>query len=251
MTPEMFILEAIDPQSIVVINLDRRPDRWERMLASWHPEVATRFFLFPATDGRLVATTDFENYRNGRDLRPEQAAAEFACRDSWIRAVEQFGPSLYFEDDARPGDPWPYGLPSDSAGLVCLGGNLWRKSLEPGWRSAHLGTSGSHAIWIRTDRAAQALLDAWRSDAGQIEPVDVSWVPALERIESTIAVPQMAHQIDLVTDVQMGRVFHPGEITPFDPWCSLEGGIRRVRRSESWKRYGYFEPEISSRALSR
>ncbi|MGE3797818.1 MAG: hypothetical protein AB7G88_08245 [Thermomicrobiales bacterium] len=250
-SPDMFILEVVDPPEIVVINLDRRPDRWAAMQESWHPEVAKRFVRFSATDGRLLAPHDVEPHQTANKLNVEKAAAEVACRQSWIRAVEEFGPALYFEDDARPGDLWPYGLPPDDATLVLLGGFLWRKTRRPGWCPAWYGASGAHAVWLRTDRAAKSLVRAWQSDDRRFEPIDISWSTALIRSRAVIAVPQMVLQVDLGTDIQIGRTFHRGESSPFDPWCSLEGGLQQVRRSNSWIHYGYDDPEIVSRAPSK
>ena len=253
MSPDMFILDVINPQSIVVINLDRRPDRWAAMQQAWHPEVVQRFVRFVAVDGRLLAPHDYDAslYQVANNVSFEKATAEVACRQSWIEAVKQFGPALYFEDDARAGDPWPYGLPPDSADLVLLGGFLWRKTLQPGWRSAWQGASAGHAIWIRNEQAVEALLQAWQSDEGRFQPPDVSWSTALIQSHAVIAVPQMVPQADLGTDIQMGRIFHPDESIPFDPWCSLEGGARRVQKSSSWKEFGIYNPAIFSIAPSK
>ena len=148
-TPEIFILEVIDPQLIIVINLDRRPDRWAAMQQAWNPEVVQRFVRFTAVDGRLLAPHDDDVglYQAANNMSFEKAAAEVACRQSWIEAVKQFGPALYFEDDARAGDPWPYGLSQILPIWSCSEGSFGAKrfnraGVQPGGEPAPVMESG-------------------------------------------------------------------------------------------------------------
>ncbi len=223
--PTAFILEVIDPKSIVVINLDRRPERWQSLLEAWPADVAARFERFSATDGRTLAAEHIDAYGNARNISAERAAGEMGCRESYVRAVREHGPALYFEDDARPSEPWSYGMPPDDAELVLLGGELWSRTDQPGWTAVDRGVNGTHAIWIRTHRAADVLLHAWQSTTNWSHPIDYSWRAALRACGTVVAVPQIVRQADLESDVQIGR---QGWARPVlsEPWCSLRGGER-------------------------
>jgi hypothetical protein len=230
LTPEQFILEVVDPDEIVVINLDRRPDRWEAMHEAWPPEVASRFVRFLATDGQLVPVAEAEANIHGRPISLERSAGEIGCRNSWIRAVEQHGPALYLEDDARPCELWPYGPPPDNAGVVLLGGNLGNKVSEPGWAAILGGVWGAHAVWIRTQPAAGSLVQAWRNPVGTQRSLDLAWRIPLRQAHAVIAVPQIVIQVDTGSDIDKGRVFAPEEDTAYWPWCSLKGDRERRQR---------------------
>lgn len=224
--PHHFILTTIAPERIVVINLDRRPDRWNAFLAAWQPNLASRCLRFPATDGQNLSGERVDAYAAARRFPAERAAAEIACRDSWYRAVTEHGPGLYFEDDARPCAPWSFGPPPNDAEIVLLGGHLWAKASEPGWASTGNGLNGSHALWIRTQRAADALVASWNISSNPTMPVDYVWGSALKSCHAVVAVPQIVCQADLGTDVQIGRTFprHGPPLT--HPWCSLQAGER-------------------------
>jgi len=224
-TPEQFILEVIDPERIVVINLDRRPDRWSAMQEVWTPEVGRRLTRFSATDGQLLPTGSVEDNRSGRDLPFERVAGEIGCRESWMNAVEQHGPGLYFEDDARPCQLWSYGPPPDDAEVVLLGGNLWpQKVAKPGWATIGHGVFGGQAVWLRPPTAADDLIQAWRPPSGPARSIDAAWTRPLKRANAVVAVPQIVYQVDIGTDVQMGRVDEPGGGSSYEPWCSMVGG---------------------------
>lgn len=225
LTPDLFILEVIDPEQIIVINLDRRPDRWIAMQETWAPDIVQRFTRFSAVDGQILPADRVEENRSGRDLSFERIAGELGCRESWIGAVEQFGPGLYFEDDARSCELWSYGPPADDAGVVLLGGNLWpQKVADPGWATVRSSVFGGHAVWIRTQSAADSLVHAWRRPAGPARSIDVAWTRPLKQANAVVAVPQIVFQVDIGTDVQMGRYDEPGGASSYDPWCSLQGG---------------------------
>ena len=220
--PSIFILEVVATEKIVVINLDRRPDRWDAIRHARHPAVTERFVRFAATDGQALPIALVESYRWNRKLPIERAAGELGCRDSWFRAVAEHGPGLYFEDDAVPGAPWPFGEPPDSAEIVLPGGELWKRTREPGWTVAAPGANGSHALWIRTDRAAAELCSVWQPDGRHQGPVDLAWGPVLQARRAVVAVPQIVCQASPDTDVQFGRTFINGH-SLIDPWCSLPG----------------------------
>jgi hypothetical protein len=223
--PEQFILDVIAPQRIVVINLDRRPDRWEALIKAWDPEVAGRFVRFSAIDGRTLPASEVEAHRRGRDFPYDRIAGEAGCRISWANAVEQFGPGLYFEDDARPCEIWSHGPPPDDAGVVLLGGNLWpQKTSRPGWATIGQNVFGGHGVWIRTEAAARSLVRAWRMPANIGRPIDASWTQPLRRANTVVAVPQIVYQVDIGTDVQIGRHDEPGGSSSYEPWCSMAGG---------------------------
>jgi hypothetical protein len=226
--PEAFVLEVVAPERIVVINLDRRPDRWKAIRAAWPPEIASRFVRFAAIDGLRLPRERVDAYRRTRMVSPRRAAGELGCRDSWMRAVERHGPGLYFEDDARACLPWSYGLPPQDAHIVLLGGDAVQKVADPGWSRIRRGAWGTHAVWIRTDHAAELLVETWRAEATAHVPVDQAWEPVLLQTGAVIAVPQVVYQADIRTDVQVGRQLHPADTTPFDPWCSLDSADRRA-----------------------
>ena len=227
--PAAFILGVVAPESIVVINLDRRPDRWDALLEAWPTSITERFVRVAAIDGQDLPRERVEEYLQSRQAHSipfERAAGELGCRDSWIRAVSEYGPGLYFEDDARSCAAWSFGRPPNSAEIVLLGGELWSRTDKPGWFAIDRGTNGTHAIWIRTQRAADLLLVAWQDPRNRHAPVDLAWRSALATSEAVVAVPQIVCQADLSTDVQIGRVFRPGQATLVQPWCSLVGGER-------------------------
>jgi len=223
-TPDQFILEVIDPERIVVINLDRRPGRWAAMHEVWTPEVAIRFTRFSATDGQLVSADEASANVYGRPISLERSAGEIGCRDSWIRAVEQHGPALYLEDDARPCQLWSFGPPPGDAEVVLLGGHLGSKVADPGWAAIRSGIWGAHAVWIRTQQAAAALIHAWRHPVGAERSLDLAWKRPLRLARAVVAVPQIVIQIDTGSDIERGRVFGLNDITAYLPWCSLKGG---------------------------
>jgi hypothetical protein len=229
LTPEQFILEVVAPERIIVINLDRRPDRWAALQEAWEPEIARRFARFAATDGQLIPAAEAAANIHGRPISLERSAGEIGCRDSWIRAVEQHGPALYLEDDARPCELWSYGPPPEDAEVVLLGGNLGRKVSEPGWAMIRSGVWGGHAVWIRTQTAADALVHAWRNPVGGHRSLDVAWNRPLRQARAVVAVPQIVIQVDTGSDIEKGRKFAPEEDTAYWPWCSLQGDQARRR----------------------
>lgn len=220
--PSTFILDVVRPPIVVVINLDRRPERWRTVQAAWHPDLASRFVRFSATDGREMPADRVTVYMERRRVSIDRAAGELGCLDSWIRAVSEHGAGLYLEDDACPCAPWACGPPPDDAEIVLLGGQLWEPTSEPGWISAGKGVNGTQAVWIRTQRAADELLASWQPHNEATGPVDFVWRSALSTCRTVLAVPQIVCQIDLDTDVQIGRVFGPWETTLVQPWCSLK-----------------------------
>ncbi len=219
--PQVFVLELAAPEKIVVINLDRRPERWQAMLDTWQPELAGRFVRFSATDGQLLPEPLVRRYAERRKVPFERAAGELGCRESWFRAVSEHGPGLYFEDDARPCAPWAFGPPPDSPEIVLLGGDLWTKAPEPGWLPPGKGLNGTHATWIRTQRAADELMAVWHADAYRKGPVDFAWTRVLSKVDTVVAVPQIVCQADTGTDVQIGRRRDRNQLALMQPWCSL------------------------------
>ena len=103
------------------------------------------------------------------------------------------------------------------------------KSGHSGWIPVESGVNGTHAIWIRTQHAANLLVDAWQMPKNANAPVDLAWRSALLSSQAVIAVPQIVRQTDLGTDVQIGRFFPGGKITLSDPWCSLTNEARSTR----------------------
>ncbi|MEZ4499121.1 MAG: hypothetical protein R2839_03450 [Thermomicrobiales bacterium] len=75
----------------------------------------------------------------------------------------------------------PYGSPPDDAEIVLLGGELWHKTTKPGWISAASGVNGTHAVWVRTARAAAELLAVWQNETRHSGPPDFVWNSALRR----------------------------------------------------------------------
>jgi hypothetical protein len=221
--PEQFILDVIAPERIVVVNLDRRPDRWEAMLEAWTWEISRRFTRFSATDGQSAMPDAVRDYCAEHGLQLERCGGDFGARDSWIRAVEHYGPGLYFEDDAHPSQSWAYGLPPNDAEVVLIGGGLTVKVAEPGWGHIHHKVWGTHAFWLRTQRAADALVHAWRHPEGPCQPVDDAWNQTLKAVNAVVAVPQMVVQFDLRSDIQPDRRLGPHDTSLFQPWCSLQG----------------------------
>jgi hypothetical protein len=227
-TPEQFILDVIDPDEIIVINLDRRPDRWAGMQEAWDPEIARRFIRFPAVDGQFLLTDHVREYCAANGASLERCGGDIGCRESWMRAVERYGPGLYFEDDARPCELWPHGLPPDQAEVVLLGGGLTSKASEPGWEPLRLNVWGTHAFWVRTQAAADALIQAWRTPQHLCQTADDAWTVPLQVAQAVVAVPQIVFQINLGSDILKNRQFGPNDLSLYHPWCSLEG--RKPRR---------------------
>jgi hypothetical protein len=223
LTPEQFILDVIDPEEIVVINLDRRPDRWESMQEAWPPEIVRRFTRFSAVDGQLQLTDQDRAHLAASGVSHERCGGDIGCRESWRRAVERYGPGLYFEDDARPCQLWPHGLPPDQAEVVLLGGGLTSKASEPGWEPVRQNAWGMHAFWVRTPAAAGALVQAWSNPAHLCQPADDVWTAVLHRARAVVAVPQIVFQVNLGSDILKNRKFGPNDLSLYHPWCSLEG----------------------------
>lgn len=219
--PVSFLLDVVAPPSIVVINLDRRPQRWQALQQAWPAAVSQHFARLAATDGQSLPNDRIEAYRKTRAVPSERAAGELGCCDSWLRAIRKHGPALYFEDDARPCDPWPYGSPPDDAEIVLLGGELWHKTTKPGWISAASGVNGTHAVWVRTARAAAELLAVWQNETRRSGPVDFVWNSALRRCNAVVAAPQIICQANLGTDVQFGVGDRPGGPPLTRARCSL------------------------------
>lgn len=223
-TPEIFILEIIAPERIIVINLDRRSDRWTAMQESWAPDIVQRFTRFSATDGQLVSVAHAEANLHGRDISLERSAGEFGCRESWIRAVEPYGPGLYFEDDARPCQHWSYGPLPDEAEVVLLGGNRRQRVANPGWAPIRSIVWGAQAVWIRTQKAADSLIHAWRNPVDPHWSHDVASLQPLREAKAVLAVPQIVIQVLIDSDIDKGRIFRPDDVSVYRPWCSLKGG---------------------------
>jgi hypothetical protein len=230
--PEQFILDVIAPERIVVNNLDRRPDRWESLLAAWTREIAQRFVRFPATDGQSAMPDSMRAYCAEHGLQIERCSGDFGARDSWMRAVERYGPGLYFEDDARPSQSWAYGLPPPDAEVVLIGGGLTMRVTEPGWGMIQHKVWGAHAFWVRTQHAADALVHAWRNPESPCQPIDDAWNHALKALNAVVAVPQMVVQIDLGSDIQPARRLGPFDTSLFQPWCSLQADRRGKARKQ-------------------
>jgi hypothetical protein len=225
-TPEQFILDVVDPERIVVLNLDRRPDRWRAMQETWAPEITRRFIRFSAVDGHLQPSDHIREYCAANGVSFEQCCGVIGCRESWLRAVERYGTGLYFEDDARPCELWSYGPPPDDAGVVLLGGGLTRKVSEPGWSPVRLKVWGRHAFWVRTRNASEALVQAWRNPESPCQPGDDLWTLPLQQMKAAVAVPQIVFQADLDSDIPR-RTMRQNPTSLFHPWCSLRGGRTR------------------------
>jgi len=89
-------MRLLDLNEVVVINLDRREDRWERFLTRWE---ATGLMIpvrrFSAVDGHL--TNPPEHFRGSRVAR----RGEWGCRASHMGVLDSLtGPTLVLEDDA-------------------------------------------------------------------------------------------------------------------------------------------------------
>lgn len=99
---------------MLVINLDRRPDRWERFQAAWKgllpEELVTRF---PAVDGRLLEGAFAPPwFRGGK--RDAVWAGRAGCTLSHAGAMrlarsKGWKRTLVMEDDAEPTAYWPLG----------------------------------------------------------------------------------------------------------------------------------------------
>jgi hypothetical protein len=222
-TPEQFILDVVDPERIVVLNLDRRPDRWAAMQEAWDPEITRRFIRFPAVDGHLLPTSYLRANGASDGVPLKLCRGAIGCRESWLRAVGHYGPGLYFEDDARPCQLWQHGLPPDHAGVVLLGGGLTSKASEPGWEPVRMNVWGTHAFWVRTQAAADALVQAWRNPESLCQPADDTWTLPLQLARAVAAVPQIVFQVNLDSDILKNRQFGPNDLSLYHPWCSLKG----------------------------
>lgn len=218
------ILERIDPAisfaagssagacaasvNIYVINLDRSPQRWERL----HGQ-AGRFGLnvirIAAVDGATVPESDWVGfdprqfmYHNGRKSLP----GEYGCYRSHMMALQRFVESgdeagLIIEDDL---DLNPQLIPRALAALKAVPGaglvklvSHRRTAFRPASRTTENdvigrclhGPQGSAACYAVTRRAAQALLIA-------LKPMQLPYDVALERGWAT-GVETFSTQTDL------------------------------------------------------
>ncbi len=94
---------------IVVINLKRRPDRWEAWLKEARRVGISDFLRWEAVDGQsLVMTPEIQNLFRDNDFSMRRGVVGCALThmNIWLHIVENNIPELIvFEDDARFNDP--------------------------------------------------------------------------------------------------------------------------------------------------
>jgi len=88
---------------LFVINLDRRPDRLERMVAIF-ADAGFEFERVRAIDGQLLSPDEVYKYRGDRAARRGETACFLSHRSCWERVVrEQLPYAAIFEDDVHFG----------------------------------------------------------------------------------------------------------------------------------------------------
>eukprot|EP00931_Biecheleriopsis_adriatica_P103059 TRINITY_DN77948_c0_g1_i1.p1 TRINITY_DN77948_c0_g1~~TRINITY_DN77948_c0_g1_i1.p1 ORF type:complete len:277 (-),score=39.23 TRINITY_DN77948_c0_g1_i1:159-989(-) len=213
------------PLRTLVINLDRRRDRWEgiqvRLQSLKLPgSDLLRVERFPATDGKVdqvpenivgkTWTTDRnakfdgrQGYRAGVKLNmtPGERGCAMSHVEAWrVVAKSSNEPVLIMEDDAVPSAQFGKRLrrtiarAADArADILYLGyikGAPWRQQVAPGIREAeYLWTTVSYVLW---PNGAQKLLALLPVD----EPVDnfMGWQMAQRRLLALAVVPELVKQ---------------------------------------------------------
>ncbi|CAE8734406.1 unnamed protein product [Polarella glacialis] len=216
-----------EPMRTLVINLDRRKDRWESMRSRLNSLEGLETFplrleRFPATDGSVdevptetisqTWTTDRNAKYDGRPgyrvgVQLQMTPGERGCAMSHVRAWRSVAastcekPVLILEDDAVP-SPTTFlkrlarSVPRAAAAeadLVYLGyikGAPWRRQVAPGLHEAeYLWTTVSYVLW---PSGARKLLACLPVD----EPIDnfMGWLTSQRRVLALAAVPQMVTQ---------------------------------------------------------
>eukprot|EP00928_Gymnodinium_smaydae_P078999 TRINITY_DN6302_c1_g1_i1.p1 TRINITY_DN6302_c1_g1~~TRINITY_DN6302_c1_g1_i1.p1 ORF type:complete len:325 (-),score=75.87 TRINITY_DN6302_c1_g1_i1:100-1011(-) len=214
------------PLRTLVINLDRRQDRWRAVKAVLAPlETAGLLTVtrLPATDGLQSGgevadadvgrewTTDRNSKYDGRQgaragvklqLTPGERGCAMSHVRAWRHVAESEVPVLVLEDDAKLLPRFAARLPglvrsaaAAGADLLYLGyiqGAPWRRKVAKGLQEAeYLWTTVSYVLWPCGARRLLALLPV-------DQPVDnfMAWQMASRRLLGLACVPEIVDQAE-------------------------------------------------------
>lgn len=227
MTADAEVARLLSGMPVVVLNLDRRPDRWSDVLDAF-PSINDQMVRYPAIDGASLAARDVAAFRATALLDSDRKNAcgrlgvLRSCRDLMDTIMSV--PVAIFEDDAIP-----TGIPAapvpNNADLLILGG----RPVDPfipngrGWVPVTRWVN-KQAFVIQTEQALIALREAWSGEWG---PSDVQWWYALQRVNAYVASPAMVTQQDGWSDIEARYRTDEGGIR-------RDGSTVRFRHRASW-----------------
>lgn len=193
------------PGTVVVLNLDRRPDRWDEMVREL-PEYDGAVVRVRAVDGADLREQDVKDFgarmRASRSdaptglgyvagqlgcLRSHRSASEMALREN-LPAVTVFEDDASWMPDGRaalaalePPDDWQ---------VLIYGGRPDGKKLPPGTHRVSRWLC-AHAYSVRGREAFETLVEAWKSEP---QEGDRTWWTALAQLRTYAVVPQIFGQ---------------------------------------------------------
>ena len=181
----MKLLAEIRSYPALVINLDRRPDRWEQIQAELaRVQWSGPIHRISAVDGCSISDFEFEDYKErymGRKAaffmqRYKKArqwwAGMFGCALSHLNALRyallcDYMPFAVFEDDAKFSDKFLSAeYPEGDPGLIIPGHNGQtitggRTNAYKGWFQIQGGIWGTHCYVVTREEVRRDLLDVW------------------------------------------------------------------------------------------
>lgn len=235
---------------VIVINLDRSPERWAQMEHIWKPLVG-ELIRFPAVDGRAEPERVITEFTLDAMVTEGQGVDRvsdaywrrtYGCYQSHLNAIqhaigEGFERFVILEDDARPRfDITPTG--GDSAEGV----RIWGGALKGGSYTTHhrayadmLDTARANEwnriatkknAWYRYQSTAveypdaDAAWDWWQAIFNNPQSYDISWWHAMLKVPTFVPDVEVIYQDLELGSARRARDFQmlKQEGVPFHPW---------------------------------
>ena len=234
---------------VIVINLDRAPERWAQMERIWSPRVG-ELIRFPAVDGRAEPDRVISEFMLDAMVTEGQGVDRvsdaywrrtYGCYQSHLNALqhatgEGFERFVILEDDARPRfDITPADDHAD-------GVRIWGGALKGGSYTAHhrayasMDTLGTPNTWKRITTKkdawyryqstaveypdAEVAWDWWRNIFKNPQSYDIAWWHAMLKVPTYAPAVEVIYQDLELGSARRARDFQmlKDEGVPFHPW---------------------------------
>lgn len=236
---------------VIVINLDRAPERWGLMKRIWSPLVG-ELIRFPAVDGRAEPDHVIAGFTLDAMVTEGQGVDRvsdaywrrtYGCYQSHLNAIQYAAASGYeqfviLEDDARP----RFDITPEEDADSIDGVRIWGGALKGGSYTTHhrayasMDTLGTPNTWkrIATKKDAwyryqstaveypdsEVAWDWWRAIFNSPQSYDISWWHAMLKVPTYVPAVEVIYQDLELGSARRARDFQmlKQEGVPFHPW---------------------------------